>query len=65
MASWDGFLRHATAQGLRVNLFHFGLADLPDRWRVFLSLLHLQVSWPLGILISCWGSSGSQFLDRR
>lgn len=51
MASWDGFLRHATAQGLRVNLFHFGLADLPDRWRVFLSLLHLQVSWPLGILI--------------
>lgn len=51
MASWDGFLRHATAQGLRVNLFHFGLADLPDRWRVFLSLLHLQTSWPLGILI--------------
>lgn len=51
MASWDGFLRHATAQGLRVNLFHFGLADLPDRWRVFLSLLHLQYSWPFLALI--------------
>ena len=42
MATWDGFLRHATAQGLRVNLFYFGPADLPDRLRVFLSLVHLQ-----------------------
>ena len=47
MGTWAGFLRHATAQGLRVNLFHFGLADQPDRWQVFLSLLRLQYGWPL------------------
>ncbi len=47
MGTWAGFLRHATAQGLRVNLFHFGLVDQPDRWQVFLSLLRLQYGWPL------------------
>jgi hypothetical protein len=52
MASWDGFLRHATAQGLRVNLFHFGLADQPDRWEVFLNLLRLQYGWVLiGVMV--------------
>ncbi len=47
MATWDGFLRHATAQGLRVNLFHFGLADQPNRLRVFVTLLQLQYGWVL------------------
>ncbi len=42
MATWKGFLRHATAQGLRVNLFHFGLADQPDRLFVLGNLLSLQ-----------------------
>lgn len=45
MGTWEGFLRHATAQGLRVNLFHFGLIDQPDRLQVFLSLLRLQYGW--------------------
>ena len=47
MRTWDGFLRHATAQGLRVNLFHFGLLDQWDRVRVFVTLLRLQYTWPL------------------
>lgn len=47
MATWEGFLRHATAQGLRVNLFHFGLLDQPDRALVFGSLLRLQYGWVL------------------
>ncbi|MGC9523572.1 MAG: protein O-mannosyl-transferase family [Anaerolineae bacterium] len=47
MGTWEGFLRHATAQGLRVNLFHFGLADQPDRLQVFVSLLRLQYGWLL------------------
>ncbi len=51
MRTWDGFLRHATAQGLRVNLFHYGLADAPERLHVFWSLLRLQYPWPiLGLL---------------
>ncbi len=55
MRSWAGFLRHATAQGLRVNLFHFGPADWPDRWRVFWSLLRLQYPWPL-LALMLWGA---------
>ncbi len=46
MRTWAGFVRHATAQGLRVNLFHFGLADQPDRLRVFWELLRLQYPLP-------------------
>jgi len=42
MHTWEGFRRHVTAEGLRVNLFHFGLADQPDRALVFWSLLRLQ-----------------------
>jgi len=42
MNTWEGFRRHATARGLRVNLFHFGLADQPDRAVVLWSLLRLQ-----------------------
>jgi len=51
MATWDGFLRHATAQGLRVNLFHFGLIDQPDRLQVFVSLAALQYGWILLALV--------------
>ncbi|HOT92367.1 MAG TPA: DUF2723 domain-containing protein [Anaerolineae bacterium] len=51
MRTWEGFLRHATAQGLRVNLFHFGLADQFDRLRVFWTLLRLQFPWPLLLLM--------------
>lgn len=51
MRTWAGFWRHATAQGLRVNLFHFGLADQPDRALVFWSLLRLQFPPPVILLI--------------
>jgi len=51
MARWDGFLRHATAQGLRVNLFYFGLIDQPDRLQVFVSLAKLQYGWILLALV--------------
>lgn len=51
MGTWAGFLRHATAQGLRVNLFHFGLADQLDRLRVFWTLLRLQYPWPLLVVM--------------
>jgi hypothetical protein len=51
MRTWAGFWRHATAQGLRVNLFHFGLADQPDRALVFWSLLRLQFLLPVIALI--------------
>ncbi len=47
MHTWDGFVRHLTARGLRGNLFHFGLADQPDRALVFWSLLRLQVALPV------------------
>jgi hypothetical protein len=40
----DGFLDLVMARGLRVNLFYFGLRDLPDRLLVFWSLLRLQAS---------------------
>jgi len=51
MHTWEGFLGHITAQGLRVNLFHFGLADQPDRAAVLWSLLRLQFPLPLILLI--------------
>jgi len=51
MHTWTGFWRHTTAQGLRVNLFHFGLTDQPDRALVFWSLLRLQFPLPLILLI--------------
>jgi hypothetical protein len=47
MNTWDGFVRHITARGLRVNLFHFGLVDQPDRAVVFWSLLRLQFFLPV------------------
>ncbi len=51
MRTWTGFIGHVTAQGLRVNLFHFGLADQVDRGRVFWSLLQLQFPLPVLLLI--------------
>jgi hypothetical protein len=44
MNTWEGFVRHTTAKGLRVNFFQFGLADQPDRALVFWTLLRLQFS---------------------
>lgn len=61
MATWSGFLRHATAQGLRVNLFYFGLADQWDRLRVFWTLVRLQYPWPLLLLMGV----GAVVLVRR
>ena len=51
MNTWDGFTRHTTARGLRVNLFHFGLSDQPDRAIVFWSLLRLQFLLPAVLLM--------------
>ncbi len=50
MVTFSGFIRHATAQGLRSNLFHFGWSDQWNRARVFLTLANLQYFWPLLIL---------------
>ncbi|HEY72021.1 MAG TPA: DUF2723 domain-containing protein [Thermoflexia bacterium] len=52
MRTWEGFWGHITARGLRVNLFHFGLADQLDRALVFWSLLRLQFPLPVIILIA-------------
>jgi hypothetical protein len=51
MASWQGFWQHVTASGLRVNLFHFGLADQLDRAQVFWSLLRLQFPLPIILFV--------------
>jgi len=52
MHTWEGFWGHITAQGLRVNLFHFGLADQLDRALVFWSLLRLQFPLPvIGLIV--------------
>ena len=51
MYTWEGFWGHITAQGLRGNLFHFGLPDQPDRALVFWSLLCLQFPFPVILLI--------------
>lgn len=50
MNTWEGFLRHVTARGLRGNLFHFGLVDQLDRALVFWSLLRLQFLLPVILL---------------
>ncbi len=51
MNTWDGFIRHTTARGLRGNLFHFGVADQPNRMLVFWSLLRLQFPLPVIVLM--------------
>jgi hypothetical protein len=40
--SWDTFIHFVSAEGLRVNLFQFGLTDQPMRLGVFFELLKLQ-----------------------
>jgi hypothetical protein len=50
----DAIIGHATARGIRGNLFHFGLADQPVRIRVFLELLRLQFA-PLTLILSLLG----------
>jgi len=52
MYTWEGFISHLTARGLRVNLFHFGLADQPDRAHVLWSILRIQFALPVIALIA-------------
>jgi hypothetical protein len=52
MRTWEGLVGHVTARGLRVNLFHFGLADQLDRSHVFWSLLRLQFPLPVILLVA-------------
>ena len=47
MNTLDGFLNVALARGLRVNLFHFGLADQGQRLLVFWTLLRQQFALPV------------------
>jgi len=61
MRTWEGFWGHITARGLRVNLFHFGLADQLDRALVFWSLLRLQFPLPTILLVA----AGLLWLARR
>ncbi len=52
--SWDTFLHFVSAEGLRVNLFHFGLSDQTTRFSVFINLLQLQFS-SISILLAIPG----------
>jgi hypothetical protein len=52
--TFDAIIGHATARGIRGNLFVFGLADQPTRLRVFLSLLKLQFD-PLLLILGIVG----------
>ncbi|HET7087028.1 MAG TPA: DUF2723 domain-containing protein, partial [Anaerolineae bacterium] len=52
--SWESFVHFATAEGLRVNLFAFGLADQPERLAVFANLLRLQFP-SISILLAAAG----------
>ena len=47
MNTLDGFLNVALARGLRVNLFHFGLAEQGQRLLIFWTLLRQQFSLPV------------------
>jgi hypothetical protein len=42
ITSLESFIHFVSAEGLRVNLFHFGLADQPVRFSVFVELAKLQ-----------------------
>ncbi len=42
ITSLESFIHFVSAEGLRVNLFHFGLADQPVRFSVFIELAKLQ-----------------------
>jgi hypothetical protein len=54
ITSWESFTRFVTAEGLRVNLFAFGLADQPARFSVFFNLLQLQYP-PISIALAVVG----------
>ncbi len=55
--SWESFVHFVTAEGLRVNLFAFGLADQPERLAVFANLLRLQFP-SISILLAAAGWIG-------
>jgi len=55
--SWESFVQFVTAEGLRVNLFAFGLADQPERLAVFANLLQLQFP-SISILLAAVGWIG-------
>jgi hypothetical protein len=44
ITSLDAFIHFVSAEGLRVNLFYYGLGDQPTRLGVFFELLKLQYS---------------------
>ena len=44
ITSLESFIHFVSAEGLRVNLFHFGLSDQLTRFSVFFELLKLQYS---------------------
>jgi hypothetical protein len=48
--SWESFIHFVSAEGLRVNLFYYGLGDQLTRFGVFFELLKLQYSL-IGILL--------------
>lgn len=57
ITSLEAFIHFVSAEGLRVNLFHFGLADQPVRFSVFVELAKLQfpvVSLLLAIPGALW-----------
>jgi hypothetical protein len=54
MNTVEGFRWVVLAEGLRVNLFHFGAADQPGRALVFWTLLRLQYSLPV-IFLAVFG----------
>ncbi|MCO5193480.1 MAG: DUF2723 domain-containing protein [Anaerolineae bacterium] len=64
MNTLDGFLNLALARGLRVNLFHFGLADQLNRLTVFWTLLRLQYALPV-IFLSVLGWFWLIFVNHR
>jgi hypothetical protein len=64
LSGWESVWTHFTARGLRVNLFHFGLADQPDRAVVFWSLLRIQFSLA-AIGLMAWGLVRLARRDRK
>jgi hypothetical protein len=44
ITSLESFIHFVSAEGLRVNLFYYGLSDQPTRFGVFFELLKLQYS---------------------
>ncbi len=55
ITSLESFIHFVSAEGLRVNLFYYGLSDQPARFGVFFELLKLQYSIA-GILLAIPGA---------